>query len=66
MVGLIDQFKKFYKPRSIHIRIPSPPVVAPCFYGINMKTTKELLAPKYMKDLMHPTDNEKQEISDFL
>ncbi len=33
--------------KSVHLRIMSPPIVAPCFYGINMPTVKELMAPKY-------------------
>lgn len=32
--------------REIHMRISSPPVVAPCFYGIDTPTQKELLASK--------------------
>jgi len=26
-----------------------PPIVAPCFYGIDMSTVEELFAPKFMK-----------------
>jgi amidophosphoribosyltransferase len=28
----------------VHVRISSPPVVSPCFYGIDMATTEELIA----------------------
>ena len=28
----------------IHVRIPSPPIVSECYYGIDMSTKKELLA----------------------
>jgi len=31
-------------PREIHLRISSPPVIAPCFYGIDMPTRQELVA----------------------
>lgn len=34
-------------PRSIHIRIAFPPVLAPCFYGINMSTLDELFMTKF-------------------
>ncbi|PKP19804.1 MAG: amidophosphoribosyltransferase [Bacteroidetes bacterium HGW-Bacteroidetes-20] len=33
--------------KSVHLRIMSPPIVAPCFYGINMPTVSELIAPNY-------------------
>jgi len=35
-------------PREIHIRIGSPAVMAPCFYGIDMPTVKELFAPPFL------------------
>ena len=62
MSYLIEQFKKFFNPRSVHIRIPSPPVGAPCFYGINMSTIGELLAPRYIKNLMTPKQKELREM----
>ena len=30
--------------REVHLRLSSPPIVSPCFYGIDMPTKKELLA----------------------
>jgi len=30
--------------REVHLRISSPPIVAPCFYGIDMATERELVA----------------------
>lgn len=39
---LIQKIKKAKRPRSIHVRIAFPPVIAPCFYGINMSTVDEL------------------------
>ena len=32
--------------REVHMRISSPPLKYPCFYGIDIKTTKELIAAK--------------------
>lgn len=32
----------------VHVRVACPPIVAPCFYGIDMSTVGELFAPKYM------------------
>jgi len=31
-------------PKEIHLRITCPPVISPCFYGVNMPTYKELIA----------------------
>ena len=32
----------------IHVRVACPPIVAPCFYGIDMSTIGELFAPGFM------------------
>ena len=32
--------------REVHMRISSPPLKYPCFYGIDIQTTKELIAAK--------------------
>lgn len=33
--------------KEIHMRISSPPVIAPCFYGIDTPTKKELIGSKF-------------------
>jgi amidophosphoribosyltransferase len=35
--------------REIHVRVACPPIVAPCFYGIDMSTVDELFAPKFLQ-----------------
>jgi amidophosphoribosyltransferase len=35
---------KTAEPASIHLRISSPPIICPCFYGIDMPTREELIA----------------------
>jgi amidophosphoribosyltransferase len=32
--------------KEVHMRISSPPITSPCFYGIDMPTKKELIAPR--------------------
>lgn len=32
--------------KEVHLRLSSPPIISPCFYGIDMPTKKELLASK--------------------
>ena len=41
----------------IHVRVACPPIVAPCFYGIDMAKVSELYAPKFMKGT-EPTADE--------
>ncbi|SDI89178.1 amidophosphoribosyltransferase [Natribacillus halophilus] len=40
----------------VHVRIGSPPIIRPCFYGINTSTTDELVAANHsieeMRDMM--------------
>jgi amidophosphoribosyltransferase len=45
--------------REIHVRVACPPIVAPCFYGIDMSTIGELYAPARMADKV-PTMAEQQ------
>ena len=33
--------------KEVHMRISSPPLKYPCFYGIDIQTTKELIAAKH-------------------
>jgi amidophosphoribosyltransferase len=32
------------RPKEVHLRVTCPPIISPCFYGINFPTKKELLA----------------------
>src|SRR5438552_10703706 len=45
--------------REIHVRVACPPIIAPCFYGIDMSTIKELFAPRFMHG-PRPTPEELQ------
>lgn len=36
--------------KEVHLRITSPPIKAPCFYGVDMATYKELIADKKSVD----------------
>lgn len=63
LTHLVQAFKEFYEPAEVHIRIPSPPVVAPCFYGINMADIKELIAAMNFRDIKNPTEEELRTLS---
>jgi amidophosphoribosyltransferase len=41
---LVAFIKKHGEPKEIHVRVSSPPIMCPCFYGIDMSTRKELIA----------------------
>lgn len=43
--------------REVHVRIACPPILAPCFYGIDMSTVSELFAPRFMSG-PRPTNEE--------
>jgi amidophosphoribosyltransferase len=49
MKVLISQLRDRGHAREVHIRVACPPIVAPCFYGIDMSTTSQLFAPKFME-----------------
>ncbi|MEM6334924.1 MAG: amidophosphoribosyltransferase [Bacteroidota bacterium] len=43
--------------RQVHIRITSPPVMHPCFYGMDFPTQEELLVSKFMDENGEPDIN---------
>jgi amidophosphoribosyltransferase len=48
MKVLISQLRERGLAREVHVRVACPPIVAPCFYGIDMSTVDELFAPKFL------------------
>jgi amidophosphoribosyltransferase len=48
MKVLLERIRKFGRAKEIHVRVACPPIVAPCFYGIDMSTINELFAPKFL------------------
>lgn len=46
---LIDRLRKEACPAAIHLRIACPPIMHPCYYGIDFKTREELLVPKHTR-----------------
>jgi len=45
---LLERIRKLGKVKEIHVRAACPPIVAPCFYGVDMSTYTELFVPQYM------------------
>jgi amidophosphoribosyltransferase len=50
MKVLIHRLRELGGAREIHVRVACPPIIAPCFYGIDMSTIGELFAPPFMRD----------------
>jgi amidophosphoribosyltransferase len=49
MKALIHQLRERGGAREVHVRVACPPIIAPCFYGIDMSSVSELFAPHYME-----------------
>src|SRR6266849_4544700 len=50
MKSLLHELRERGRAREIHVRVACPPIIAPCFYGIDMSTINELFAPKFLED----------------
>jgi amidophosphoribosyltransferase len=65
MKALISLLRYRGRAREVHVRVACPPIVAPCFYGIDMSTIDELFAPKFLKG-RELTPEIEQEMADAL
>ncbi|RLS82425.1 MAG: amidophosphoribosyltransferase [Planctomycetota bacterium] len=50
MKVLLGRMRSLGLAKEIHVRIACPPIVAPCFYGIDMSTIGELFAPPFLRE----------------
>ena len=48
MKVLLRRIRELGGAKEIHVRVACPPIIAPCFYGIDMSTIEELYAPKFL------------------
>jgi amidophosphoribosyltransferase len=49
MRALVCQIKEIGRAREVHVRVACPPIIGPCFYGIDMSTIDELFAPNFIE-----------------
>lgn len=48
MRALVHEIRDRGGAREIHLRVACPPIIAPCYYGIDMSSTDELFASKFV------------------
>lgn len=46
---LVDQIRTRGGAAEVHIRVACPPILAPCFYGIDMPDVNDLFAPRFLR-----------------
>jgi amidophosphoribosyltransferase len=63
---LLDRIREVGGAKEIHVRVACPPIVAPCFYGIDMSTIEQLIAPKYFGVAGQLSDDAQQKLADDL
>jgi amidophosphoribosyltransferase len=49
MKVLLSRIRLLGRAKEIHVRVACPPIISPCFYGIDMSTVGELFAPKFLR-----------------
>ena len=49
MKVLLKRIRRLGLPKEIHVRVACPPIISPCFYGIDMSTIGELFAPRFLQ-----------------
>jgi amidophosphoribosyltransferase len=62
MKTLLSDLRERGGAREVHVRVACPPIMAPCFYGIDMSTMRELFAPKFVNN-GKPTVEEQNEMA---
>lgn len=65
MKVLLSRLREFGGAKEIHVRVACPPIIAPCFYGIDMSTIDELFAPSFLQGGAL-TDEVQQEMAEKL
>lgn len=66
MKVLISQLRDRGHVKEVHVRVACPPIVAPCYYGIDMSTISQLFAPKFMSAGDTLTPEIEQEMADVI
>jgi len=51
---LIERIRKIGLVKEIHVRVACPPIIAPCFYGVDMSTFDEIYATNFHHKINPP------------
>ena len=62
---LLKQIYEKGGAKEVHVRVACPPIVAPCYYGIDMSTIEELFAPPFMTNC-HLSDEQQEAMAQEL
>ncbi len=57
---LLGRIREEGGAREIHVRVACPPIIAPCFYGIDMSRISELFAPRFLEDGVLTSDGQRR------
>lgn len=49
MKVLLNRIRTLGRAKEVHVRVACPPILSPCFYGIDMSTINELFAPAFLR-----------------
>ncbi len=66
MKALLRRIREEGGAKEIHVRVACPPIVAPCFYGIDMSTIKQLFAPNFYPPNERLTDEVQDKMAEAL
>ena len=47
MKALLQRVKEEGRAEEVHVRVACPPIIAPCFYGIDMSSVQQLFAARF-------------------
>ncbi|TWT57864.1 Amidophosphoribosyltransferase precursor [Thalassoglobus neptunius] len=63
MKVLVEQIRTRGKAAEVHVRVACPPIMAPCFYGIDMPDVGDLFAPRFTDGSIELTREMEEEMA---
>ena len=65
MRALLGRLRDEGGAAEIHVRVACPPILAPCYYGIDMSTIGELFAPRFLSNGRLTPEGERRMAADL-
>lgn len=66
LINLLDLIREQGGAAEVHVRVASPPIIAPCFYGIDMASISQLFASNYLNGSRVVDYDEQQKMAQAL